>query len=148
MYILFFTYFKITCLPVVQCTICCTWQIFCTGPGLYQSSWFESFLQFAGDKNSENLGFIFEHIKNFPLSSTYCQALLQSAQHLYEIKWKDPYPAPAYLWLINPEPGGPKTSVPDPWHFVVDPDPRIHASDWWIRILLFSSLTFKMLAKN
>jgi hypothetical protein len=20
-------------------------------------------------------------------------------------------------------------SVPDPWHFVVDPDPRIHASD-------------------
>ncbi len=22
-----------------------------------------------------------------------------------------------------------KTSVPDPWHFGVDPDPRIHASD-------------------
>jgi hypothetical protein len=31
--------------------------------------------------------------------------------------------------------------LPDP-----DPDPRIHASDWWIRILLISSLTFKMLA--
>ncbi len=28
-------------------------------------------------------------------------------------------------------------SVADPWHFGVDPDPdpRIHASDWWIRIL-------------
>jgi hypothetical protein len=24
-----------------------------------------------------------------------------------------------------------------------DPDPRIHASDWWIRILLISSLSFK-----
>jgi hypothetical protein len=31
----------------------------------------------------------------------------------------------------------------DPWHFVADPDPWIHASDQWIRILLFSSLTFK-----
>jgi DNA-directed RNA polymerase subunit RPC12/RpoP len=33
-----------------------------------------------------------------------------------------------------------------------DPDPRIHASEWWIRIririLLFSSLTFKMPTKN
>jgi hypothetical protein len=31
-----------------------------------------------------------------------------------------------------------------------DPDPRIHASDSWIRIriLLFSSLTFKMPEKN
>ncbi len=41
-----------------------------------------------------------------------------------------------------------KTSVADPRHFGVDPDPyldpRIHASDQWtrIRILLFSSLTF------
>ncbi len=26
------------------------------------------------------------------------------------------------------------SSVPDPWHFGVDPDPRIYASDWWIRI--------------
>ncbi len=24
--------------------------------------------------------------------------------------------------------------VPDPWHFGVDPDPRIHAFDKWIRI--------------
>ncbi len=42
------------------------------------------------------------------------------------------------------------SSVPDPWHFVVDPDPRIHASDWWIRmrILLFSSFTFKTPTKN
>ncbi len=52
------------------------------------------------------------------------------------------------------------TSVANPWHFVVDPDldPRIHASDEWIRIRigiwmriripLFSSLTFKMLTKN
>jgi hypothetical protein len=36
----------------------------------------------------------------------------------------------------------------------VDPDPRIHATDKWIRlriqirILLFSSLTFKMPTKN
>jgi hypothetical protein len=29
-----------------------------------------------------------------------------------------------------------------------DPDPRIHASDEWIRILLFSSLLFKMPTKN
>ncbi len=29
-----------------------------------------------------------------------------------------------------------------------DPDPRIHASDLWIRILLFSSLTFKMPTKT
>ncbi len=28
------------------------------------------------------------------------------------------------------------SSVPDPWHFGVDPDPRIHASDQWIRILI------------
>jgi hypothetical protein len=37
------------------------------------------------------------------------------------------------------------TSVPDPCHSGVDPDPRIHASDYWIRIeiLLPSSLTFK-----
>jgi hypothetical protein len=43
----------------------------------------------------------------------------------------------------------PTNSVADPWHFGVDPDPdpRIHASDKWIRILLFSSLTFKMPAK-
>ncbi len=27
-----------------------------------------------------------------------------------------------------------RTSVADPWHFGVDPDPRIHASDKWIRI--------------
>ncbi len=51
-----------------------------------------------------------------------------------------------------------RISVADPWYFGVDPDtdldPRIHASDWCIRIrlrirmririLLFSSLTFKM----
>ncbi len=44
------------------------------------------------------------------------------------------------------------TSDADPWHFGVDPDPdldaRIHARDYWIRILLFSSLTFKMPTKN
>ncbi len=30
------------------------------------------------------------------------------------------------------------TIVADPCHFGVDPDPdpRIHASDWWIRILI------------
>jgi hypothetical protein len=41
-----------------------------------------------------------------------------------------------------------KISVADPWHFGVDPDPRIHASDLKIRILLFSSLTFKMQQTN
>jgi hypothetical protein len=34
-------------------------------------------------------------------------------------------------------------SVVDPWHFGTDPDQRIRVSDKWIRILLFSSLTFK-----
>jgi hypothetical protein len=43
-----------------------------------------------------------------------------------------------------------ESSVADPWHFGVDPDldPRIHASDQWIRILLFSSMTFKMSTKT
>jgi hypothetical protein len=42
-------------------------------------------------------------------------------------------------WLL-------KTIVVDPWHIGTDPDPRIRASDQWIRIqiLLFSSLTLKM----
>ncbi len=49
------------------------------------------------------------------------------------------------------------SSVPDSWHFGVDPDPRIRGSmpltngsgsGSWIRILLFLSLTFKMPAKN
>jgi hypothetical protein len=39
-------------------------------------------------------------------------------------------------------------TVPDPWHFGLNPDPRIHASEWWIRILPFSSLTFNMPAKK
>jgi hypothetical protein len=44
-------------------------------------------------------------------------------------------------------------SVPDPWHFGVDldhfdPDPQIHASDRWIRILLFSSLTWRCQQKT
>ncbi len=38
-----------------------------------------------------------------------------------------------------------RSSVADPWNFGMDPDPGIHAFDKWIRIrlLLFSSLTFK-----
>jgi hypothetical protein len=55
---------------------------------------------------------------------------------------------------------GIESSVPNPWHFGVDPDPdpRILASDYRIRIririrmririLLFSSLTFKKPTKN
>ncbi len=41
-------------------------------------------------------------------------------------------------------------SVLDPWHFGTDPDPnqRIRASDQWIRILLFSPLTFKTPTKT
>jgi len=40
--------------------------------------------------------------------------------------------------------------VADPWNFGADPypDPRIHTSDEWIRILLFSSVTFKTSTKN
>ncbi len=41
-----------------------------------------------------------------------------------------------------------KLSVADRWHFGMDPDPRIHGSDKWIRILPFSSLTFKTPAKH
>jgi hypothetical protein len=41
-----------------------------------------------------------------------------------------------------------ETSVADPQYFGVDPDPRIHASDLWIRILVFSSLAFKTLKKT
>ncbi len=48
--------------------------------------------------------------------------------------------------------GAAETSVADPWYFSVDPDPdpRSHAFDLWIRIriLLFSSLTFKTPTKN
>ncbi len=40
------------------------------------------------------------------------------------------------------------TSVVEPWHFGTDPDLRLSASDQWIRILLFSSLTFNTLTKN
>ncbi len=31
-------------------------------------------------------------------------------------------------------------SVADPWHFSMDPDSGIHASDKWIRIKYFSYL--------
>ncbi len=37
----------------------------------------------------------------------YLEALFQSAQHLYEKKGKYPDPDP-YLWLLDPDPGGPK----------------------------------------
>jgi|688.fasta_scaffold197318_2 hypothetical protein len=41
-----------------------------------------------------------------------------------------------------------KVSVVDPCYFGTDPDPRICASDQWIWILLFSSLTFKTPTKK
>ncbi len=45
-----------------------------------------------------------------------------------------------------------KCSVADPWHFATDPDPWIRTSDSpiriHIRILLFSSVTFKTATKN
>jgi hypothetical protein len=41
-----------------------------------------------------------------------------------------------------------RDTVPDPWHFGADPDPRITASDEWIWILLFSSLTYKTATKT
>ncbi len=49
---------------------------------------------------------------------------------------------PVYFWFSNNVVKKCKNknhillnNVPDPWHFVVDLDPRIHASDSWIRIL-------------
>ena len=45
-----------------------------------------------------------------------------------------------------------RNSVVNLWHFGADPDPRIRASDQWIRIrgriLLFTSLTFKTPTKK
>jgi hypothetical protein len=37
--------------------------------------------------------------------------------------------------------------VLDLWHFGTDPDPRVRTTDLRIRILLFSSVSFKMLIK-
>ncbi len=37
-----------------------------------------------------------------------------------------------------------RNSVPDPWHFEIDPDPWIRT----LRILLFLAVAFKMLTKN
>jgi hypothetical protein len=42
----------------------------------------------------------------------------------------------------------PEDSVADPWHFGVDPVPRIYASDKCICILLFTPLTLEMPTKN
>ncbi len=36
------------------------------------------------------------------------------------------------------------TSAPDPWHFYMDPDPRIRTTELRIRIRLFYSVTFKV----
>ncbi len=47
------------------------------------------------------------------------------------------YPVPSVL-----------SSVVDQGHVGTDPDPRIRASDQWIRIMLFSSLTFKTPTKK
>ncbi len=53
--------------------------------------------------------------------------------------------------LQNMDTSGVCSIVADPWLFGVDPDPdldpRIHASDQWIRIWI-SSLTFKMPTKK
>ncbi len=53
-------------------------------------------------------------------------------------------------WKINADhwkhgEGG--TSVPDSWHFGVDPDPdpRIHASDQWIRIRIRIRIQIRIL---
>ncbi len=34
--------------------------------------------------------------------------------------------------LHYPDEGSPVSGVADPWHFGVNPDPRIHASDKWM----------------
>jgi hypothetical protein len=74
----------------------------------------------------------------------------------FTVFYTDPDPNPAQKldvvnnWQNLNEHIRTAASVADPWHFEVDPDPdpRIHASDQGIRILLFSSLTFKMPTKN
>ncbi len=46
--------------------------------------------------------------------------------------------SPGSAWQRKTINSGDLTSVADPWHVGTDPDPRMHASDKWIRILLFS----------
>ncbi len=87
-----------------------------------------------------------------------------SKLQLWSKKIEIKFPAINFIFIfchqtLDPDPGSETlpgftsqrygSSVADPWHFSVDPDPRIHASDEWIRIwiLLFSSLAFKMLTK-
>ncbi len=41
-----------------------------------------------------------------------------------------------------------RTSVVDPWHVGTDPDPRVRTTDLRIRILLFTSVMFKMPTKK
>ncbi len=91
------------------------------------------------------------------------QSMLQGSGILYFLScylsinaagiWDPVYDATAlggqtgWIWDTRCHRSESKTSVADPWHFGVDPDPRNYASHWWIRIriliwiLLFLSLT-------
>ncbi len=61
-----------------------------------------------------------------------------------------------YLWMVQAGQEGyaaPRRDrhtlwirVPDPWFFYMDPDPRIRITGLRIRIMLFSSVAFKMLS--
>ncbi len=59
-----------------------------------------------------------------------------------------PDPDPDFLPIPDPgvkkapDPGSGSATLVDPLHFGTDPDPGIRASNQWIRILLFSSLTW------
>ncbi len=61
-----------------------------------------------------------------------------------------PLPASPKFSEESPQGAWPRFKTGDP--FGIDPDPQIYASDWWIRIkikiLRFSSLTFKTPTKN
>ncbi len=64
--------------------------------------------------------FLHGHSKNVlknPCNVNYGSAMTRVAMKKY--------PFTIYLWTLFTS----KSSVPDPWHFGVDPDPRIHASD-------------------
>jgi hypothetical protein len=69
-----------------------------------------------------------------------------SGTNLFQIR----DPVPGVKKAPDPRSWSGSATLGDPWHFGADPDPRIRISDWWIRIriLLFSSVTFKMATKT
>ncbi len=60
--------------------------------------------------------------------------------HYWPLRWLSDVDCPDLQWILFDCSIGHWSTMPssvaDPWHFGVDPDPdpRIHASDYWIRI--------------